>query len=314
MSRPAFARFGEQLKHVVLEHPFPGTTLLPRDNYTVMSQEQRDFFLRPGKAPISKEFLIEQWTRSQIERGFRNLENQWIPQEDDIIIVADSDEIPLPSILVAMQHCEVPVFAEAKRRMTAGEDAKQACQGAKLALMAQVYEYFMDCPVTKPIWWHPDAMPAACVMKGGFDFEDVRTGGSSTMTNNVAARHLHNLWMSLEDIAFKYASYAEPRALGLDSGLDVETNQEMMWRACDPQAPDIGPGDWHMRLRPSNDFIREDNRRGHSLPAEMRRGIDEPIAILKERPELAEKLMWSGHGEKRNPFVGKPGGNNSFRR
>lgn len=315
MSRPAFERFGEQLVHIVLEHPFPGTSLKQRAGYQEMSPEQKNFFLRPGKTPRGGLFQIEQWSRAQIERGFKDSEGRWLPNDDDIVIYADSDEIPMPSILVAMQHCEVPVFAEAKRKMAAGENATEVCERAKLALKSQVYEYFLDCPVKQPVWWHPDAIPATCVLNGAFDLEDVRIRGTSKMTKNIAARHLHNLGMSPEDIIFKYASYAEPRAPGHDSGLDVETNQEMMWRVCDPRAPELGPGDWHMRVRPSNALIRtgeKQNARGYSQPAEMRRGIDETFAILKERPELAEKFMWSGHGEKRNPFVGKQGGENSF--
>jgi hypothetical protein len=156
---------------------------------------------------------------------------------------------------------------------------------------------------------------ARCLMNGEMDFEDVRTGGRYMISpsEKVAARHLHNVGMSLQDIVFKYGHYVEPRARGLDSGLDAETNEEMMWRSCDPSAPELGPGSWYMSLRPSNDFLNPRNGRGFNLEAEgLRRGLDIPFALLEERPELAGEFLWRGHAELKNPFAGRDGGTNYF--
>jgi hypothetical protein len=306
---PGFRQFGDQLRRVELESPTNGKTL-PQ-----LSAEEYNSLLRPGKSPLNSGFVLEQWTRAQMKRGFKDAQGNWEMHEKDVVIVADSDEIPLPHFLAALQYCEVPSFERVNRMLDEGQDQSLACRhGSVVALQSQVYEYFADCPTAKPRWYHPNVALARCLMNGVVDFEDVRTGGSymAGLTGRVAARHLHNVGMSPEDIVFKYGHYVEPRARGLDSGLDVETNEEMMWRACDPGAPEIGPGSWHMRLRPSNDFIDPGNRRGFGAPAEDRRGVETPFVALEQRPELADRFLWKGHAELRNRFVGRPGGTNHF--
>lgn len=307
-SSPEFARFGDQLRHLVLESPIPGKTL-PQLNWT-----EWESLLRPGKKPLNKGFVLEQWTRAHLIDGLKDAQGRWETNEADIVLIADSDEIPLPHSLTAMQWCEVPQFESARRDLRAGKPAAAACPKAKLSLVSQVYEYFVDCPTVKPFWVRPNAILAECLMNGAIDTEEVRTRGMGGSMSRVAARHVHNLGMSLEEIIFKYSHYVEPRVPRLDSGLDRETNQEMMWRGCDPTAPEIGPGQWHMTKRPSNDYISRTNRRGYmSLVDERgRRQLERPFALLLERPELAGRFIWKGHAELGNPFVGKSGGNHTF--
>jgi len=178
----------------------------------------------------------------------------------------------------------------------------QACSSqAKVLLKSQVFEYYVDCPMTRPIWWHPDAMPAVCLMEGGLDLEDVRTGSSGDMTRPTGARHLHNFGMSTEDVIFKYSHYVEA---GGGEGMHAAEHEERRWRACDPTAPPIGPAGWHSAVRPATDLIRPDNARGFAEAPESRRGVSREFALLRERPELAARAYWKGHGEKENTFVG----------
>jgi len=314
MSLPGFRRFGDQLRRVELENPITNGKLV-----SDLSEEEFDALKRPGKDQPYRWLVIEQWQRAQMERGFKDSHGEWEMDENDIVVVTDSDEIPLPHFLAALQYCEVPSFESVKRKLDGGLPlpGKFACQGSTLAMRSQVYEYFVDCPTRKPTWLHPNVALARCLMNGVIDFEDVRSGLSfrGQMPNSVAGRHLHNVGMSLQDIVFKYGHYAEPRVHGIDSGLSIFTNEEMMWRGCDPKAPDIGPDSWYMRVRPSNDFLRTDSGRGMCplmYSREEHRGLDIPFAILEERPELTDQLYWRGHAELRNPFTGKSGGSNYF--
>ncbi|CAK0859443.1 unnamed protein product, partial [Prorocentrum cordatum] len=309
MSSPRFRRFGDQLRRVELESPTGGKTL------SQLSVAERSSLLRSGREPLNSAFVLEQWTRAQMEQGFKDSHGNWEMEEGDIVIVADSDEIPLRHFLAALQYCEVPSFKMVNLMLDQGMEHTLACRGAVVPLRSQVYEYFMDCPTKQPIWMRPNVALARCLMNGEMDFEDVRTSSRhrTSPPRKVAARHLHNVGMSLQDIVFKYGHYVEPRTEFLDSGLDVETNQEMMWRGCDPRAPELGPGSWYMSLRPSNDFIDPRNARGYCVEYEgLRRGLDLPFALLEERPELAGGLLWRGHAELRNPFAGRKGGTNYF--
>eukprot|EP00959_Pyramimonas_sp_CCMP1952_P295984 6191522-Pyramimonas_sp.AAC.1 len=84
------------------------------------------------------------------------------------------------------------------------------------------------------------------------------------MTPVVASRHIHNIAMSTDDVIYK---------------LTAPTIDEMRWRPCDLNAPDIWPGGWYMDVRPSNELVDLRNKRGHHLPEEQRRGNDEPPAL-----------------------------------
>ena len=97
MSLPRFRRFGDQLRHVELESPTKGKTL------SELSVAERASLLRSGKEPLNSEFVLEQWTRAQIEQGFKDSRGNWEMDESDIVIVADSDEIPLRHFLAALQ-------------------------------------------------------------------------------------------------------------------------------------------------------------------------------------------------------------------
>lgn len=308
ISDPRWDPYRPRLRHLVLESPLSTSQELEE-----MGPEMKDALRRPGHKAEKDNFLIEQWVRSQMHRGLRDLAGAWDVRADDILIVADSDEIPLRESLAALLECENPTFARVRSQLAQGAAPRDVCaKDAKVLLASQVFEYYTDCPIQKPVWWHPDAVLAACVTDGGLDMEEVRTGSSGEMTPVCAARHVHNLFMSNEDIVFKYKQYAEPRKPDLDAGLDSATNDEMRWRACDAKAPDLGTGGWHMAFRPSNDFVDQGNRRGFYLPAEKRRGVDRPFALLAQRPELAEKAYWRGHGELVNPFVGKPAGPHDY--
>ncbi|CAK0803290.1 unnamed protein product, partial [Prorocentrum cordatum] len=310
MSDARWKRYGDKLRHVVLENPIPewNPKLFPK-----WSSEQRDKLSRPGHHQSTDPFILEEWIRAQFQRGLQDSAGTWELHKEDILIVADSDEIPLRESLVALAECESPVFAEVKRKLAGGRKPQDACvKDAKVLLRSQVFEYYIDCPTTVPAWWHPDAILAVCVMDGGIDMQEVRTGSSGSMTPVVASRHIHNFAMSNDEVIFKYTHYAEPRVPGLDAGLSAPTIDEMRWRACDPNAFDIGPGGWYMDVRPSNELVNPANTRGYHLPAEQRRGIDRPLALLEERPELAAKIFWKGHDEHVNPFVGKPGGHHDF--
>ncbi|CAK0867834.1 unnamed protein product [Prorocentrum cordatum] len=310
MSEARWKRYGDKLRHIVLESPVQSGThkLFPK-----WSSEQRDKLSRPGHHHGGDLSLLEEWTRAQLQGGLQDSAGAWELHKEDILIVADSDEIPLRESLVALVDCESTVFAEVKRKLAGGIKPQDACaKDAKVLLHSQVFEYYIDCPTTVPAWWHPDAILAVCVMDGGIDMEEVRTGSSGSMTSVVASRHIHNFAMSNDDVIFKYTHYMEPRVAGLDAGLSAPTIDEMRWRACDPNAPDIGPGGWYMDVRPSNEFVNPNNKRGYQLRAEQRRGIDRPFALLEEKPELAAKTFWKGHDEHVNPFVGKPGGHHDF--
>ncbi|CAK0810863.1 unnamed protein product [Prorocentrum cordatum] len=310
MSDARWKRYGDKLRHVVLENPIPewNPKLFPK-----WSSEQRDKLSRPGHHQSTDPFILEEWIRAQFQRGLQDSAGTWELHKEDILIVADSDEIPLRESLVALAECESTAFAEVKRKLAGGRKPQDACvKDAKVLLLSQVFEYYIDCPTTVPAWWHPDAILAVCVMDGGIDMQEVRTGSSGSMTPVVASRHIHNFAMSNDEVIFKYTHYAEPRVPGLDAGLSAPTIDEMRWRACDPNAFDIGPGGWYMDVRPSTELVNPANTRRYHLPAEQRRGIDRPLALLEERPELAAKIFWKGHDEHVNPFVGKPGGHHDF--
>lgn len=311
ISLPAFQRFGDQLRHLELENPMPKGKLVSN-----LSDEEFKALKRPGKDQPHG-LVLEQWQRAQMERGFKDSQGNWEMDENDIVVVTDSDEIPLRHYLAALRYCENDNFEAAKSELDAGVDKWDACAMGSTPLRSQVYEYFADCPVRKPDWLQPRAALARCLINGALDVEDVRTRRDirSRIPYSVAGRHLHNVGMSNEDIAFKYSHYAEPRAPGVDSGLIATENEEMAWRACSPKAPHIGPSAWHMRTRPSNDFIRTDNGRGYTRlmqSADEHRGLNVAFAIEEERPELKNMLYWKGHAEFRNPFVGRSAGPNSF--
>jgi len=312
MSLPAFQRFGDKLHHLELENPLPSGKLVPD-----LSEDEFNALKRPGKDQPYRGLAIEQWQRAQMERGFKDSQGKWEMDENDIMVVTDSDEIPLRHYLAALRYCENDNFEAAKGMLDAGVDKRDACAMGSQSLRFQVYEYFADCPVKKPDWLQPGIALARCVMNGAIDSEDVRTRRDqrSSISYSVSGRHLHNVGMSNEDIAFKYSHYAEPRRPGLDSGLVAAENEEMAWRACSLRAPRIGPTAWHMDTRPSNDFLRTDNGRGYCAmvrSGDEHRGLDVAFAIEEERPELKRMLYWRGRAELRNPFLGKGAGPNSF--
>merc|ERR1719408_844738 len=118
--------------------------------------------------------------------------------------------------------------------------------------------------------------------------------------------------MAIPDIIFKYTHYNEPRNPKHDAGLDVATHQEMQWRACDPTAPDLGPHNWHMSVRPGNDVISPRGiARGFSAGPEQRVGLDAPFALVAEQPRITSRFFWKGANERSNPYVGKGPGNHS---
>mmetsp|Transcript_3860 Transcript_3860/g.10135 ORF Transcript_3860/g.10135 Transcript_3860/m.10135 type:complete len:445 (-) Transcript_3860:146-1480(-) len=312
MSLPAFRRFGDQLRHVELENPIRNGKLV----YS-LSEEEFNALKRPGKDQPYRSLVIEQWQRAQMERGFKDSQGQWDIDENDVVVVTDSDEIPLRHYLAALRYCENDDFEAAKSMLDAGVDKRDACALGSTPMRLQVYEYFADCPVRKPDWLKPKVAMARCLINGAIDFEEVRTGRNfrTRLPYSAAGRHLHNVGMSNADIAFKYGHYAEPRVRGRDSGLVASENEEMAWRACSAMAPRIGRTAWHMSTRPSNDFLRIDNARGLFAlmqSAAEHRGLDVAFAIEEERPELKGKLYWKGRAELRNPFVGSGAGPNSF--
>lgn len=306
LSEARWQRYLPKLRHIVLESPTAGTPL------ELLSQQQRQSLERPGHALMNHAQHLEQWTRAQLKRGLQNSSGSWDMDPDDILLVADSDEIPLRETLVALVECESPNFARVRNARAAKDDMREACKkNAKVLLKSQVFEYYLDCPTMQPVWWHPDAVLASCVMEGGLDVEDVRTGSSGTQTPHLASRHVHNLGMSDDDVIFKYAHYAEARMPG-ESGLTTAEQDEMRWRACDPQAPQLGPANWHMKKRPFADFVSGANRRGWQVPEIRRRGVSKPFALLRERSDLAHRFYWTGYAERENPFVGGHGGPHSF--
>lgn len=295
LAESRWQRYAPKLRHIVLEMSPPPEALR-----------------RPGH-DFDARFALEQWTRAQMSRGLQGIGGDWDVQPDDIVLVADSDEIPTRESLLALAECESQTFARVRTARAAGADMREACaQDAKVLLKSQVFEYYADCPTKRPIWWHPDAVLAACVMEGGMDMEDVRTGSSGRLTSPVASRHVHNFGMSIEDIIFKYGHYSEALVPGEAAGLEAAEHEEMRWRACDPRAPELGPGGWHMGRRPFLDLLRRGNARGRLGGPSTRRGLERPFALLRERPELAEKVYWKGHGERSNPFVGGTGGQHAF--
>eukprot|EP00928_Gymnodinium_smaydae_P062910 TRINITY_DN46640_c0_g1_i1.p1 TRINITY_DN46640_c0_g1~~TRINITY_DN46640_c0_g1_i1.p1 ORF type:complete len:480 (-),score=56.20 TRINITY_DN46640_c0_g1_i1:12-1418(-) len=314
MSDPRFSRFREKLRHIVIEHPAPGITLFKWTREE--ERTARKILSRPGGKSdnIETNRLLETWQRTQIAKGFMNERGDWEMLEDDIVLIADGDEIPLRESLAALKECENPIFEGVQRKLSMGVDAKKACEKrAKVLLKSQMFEYYLDCPTTFPTWWHPDSILAVCLTRGELDTEDVRTGSpDGVMTEPVAARHVHNLGMSNKDVINKYLHYAEPRQAEIDSGTNDETLDEERWRACADDAPSIGPDNWYMDVKPSNSLIRDDNSRGYQTEAKNRQGLDRPFALMLERPALRESLYWRGHGERINTFVGKPGGTKSY--
>eukprot|EP00747_Dinoflagellata_sp_TGD_P081733 gnl/TRDRNA2_/TRDRNA2_161429_c0_seq4.p1 gnl/TRDRNA2_/TRDRNA2_161429_c0~~gnl/TRDRNA2_/TRDRNA2_161429_c0_seq4.p1 ORF type:complete len:441 (-),score=46.29 gnl/TRDRNA2_/TRDRNA2_161429_c0_seq4:38-1360(-) len=282
----------------------------------------RQVRLKAGKRPPGKGdwkgYEVQMFQRSQIGEGFKGNSGEWEMQAGDIVIIADSDEIPLKETLAALLECDNPTFSQVKLKINDGENPKEVCaKDAKMILRSQAFEYYLDCPTNKG-WFHPDAMLAECLMHGDIDTEDVRTSSSGQTTGPIAARHIHNVGLTIPDIIFKYSHYNEPRKPGLDAGLDVATHQEMQWRACDPTAPDLGPHNWHMSVRAGNDLIMPRGiARGFAKPPEKRVGLDAPFALLAdlltEQPGMTSRFLWKGVNEHSNPYVGKGPGNHSVR-
>lgn len=313
---PSLKQFSERLRHVVFETP-PWPHSISASHLTAQEKDTiQERFRRPGKQPIAAahfNFAIEKYQRSEIARGFKNEKGKWGMQNSDIVLIADSDEIPLREALVGLMECMNPTFERVKSRIAKGEDAKAVCaKDAKVLLKSQVFEFYLDCPVKVPVWWHPDAILADCMMNGDIDAEDVRTGSSGMMTQNVAARHVHNLGLSSDSIAHKYTHYSEPNVIGLDAFPDASSRDEMSWRTCDSNAPDIGPNFWHTKLRPDNYFVKGDNGRGYAVPADERVGLDRPLKFLAEAsPSQLEHFYWK-HAGRSNAWVGKGPGNRTY--
>eukprot|EP00747_Dinoflagellata_sp_TGD_P108097 gnl/TRDRNA2_/TRDRNA2_170313_c1_seq8.p1 gnl/TRDRNA2_/TRDRNA2_170313_c1~~gnl/TRDRNA2_/TRDRNA2_170313_c1_seq8.p1 ORF type:complete len:451 (+),score=47.55 gnl/TRDRNA2_/TRDRNA2_170313_c1_seq8:37-1353(+) len=314
LSLPEYRRFLPKLRQIIFKDP--GIVICPGCNYnhTVVKQ----LFKRPGKPLENLDMAIEEFQRTQIVAGFKNDDGAWELQPSDIVIIADSDEIPLRESLAALLVCDIPAFSNVAQRIKRGDDPKKVCkEDAKILLKSQVYEYYADCPTTS-VWWHPDAILADCLIQGDIDTQDVRIGSSGSLTGPIAARHVHNMGMSFEDIVHKYTYYAESGTIGVDAGFDIATHQEMSWRACDPAAPQIGPYNWTMSVQPNDDFRRTYNDRGFQLDPSQSIGLDRPLSLVAEQTEperhlmMISKLFWKGTNEASNPYKNAIPGNNTY--
>ena len=95
---PELKRFSKKLRRVVFDPP--PTPLQSTDSETI-----KERFGRPGKKWMFPNFAIEEYQRAQIAKGFKSKKGKWEMRNDDIVIIADADEVPLREVLVGMTLC-----------------------------------------------------------------------------------------------------------------------------------------------------------------------------------------------------------------
>merc|ERR1719272_2442127 len=103
-----------------------------------------------------------------IENGQRRLIGEVFKDElrsGDIVIVADIDEVVTPEALQALLKCEPPSFLEAKTDLKNGKVPCGRNSRTKVLFKSQYMYFHIDCPIEK-VWWHPDAVPADCLLHG----------------------------------------------------------------------------------------------------------------------------------------------------
>lgn len=257
---------------------------------------------------MSWTYATERVQREWLKHGFRGGDGKMEPVPGDVIMVADGDEIPTREVMQALVDCDVTHFVESRKQIAAGRNPCRDKGGkVKVLMRTQVFQSYFDCPVKAPLWWHPDAIMAECILNGEWTMENVRTRGGGVMTGPWSGRHVHNFYDD-EGLAKKYRHYMHACAT-YEASCHPEQGffREMRWRACDPDAPDLGMYWWHMDKRPLNEFV--DKKQGRMLPDQLPPGLGFAL-VDQQRPESLKKFFWSTYGQDHNgPWVGKYKGN-----
>jgi len=228
-------------------------------------------------------------------------------EKEDVVILTDQDEVPTRVSLRALAECNPPPFKAPR--------AGGSCAKPKVAFRTQSYIFNFDCATQEGetgLWWHPDAVPAECVMNGDWDLQEVRTkDGGSFMTEPWTGRHLHN-FMTDKALVNKYQHYAHP-CIMIEATCHLESWAELRWRTCDPKAPELGGSDWHTQWMPEEDWFlhhrvspREVSAKSPHLPR---------MEAMRTEPELFAKFLWAGSNEIGNPWRNTTkGGKHTFAR
>jgi hypothetical protein len=227
--------------------------------------------------------------RKLIAEGFKDLATGVTElSEEDVVMVADLDEVPTRDAMRALSECEPPQFSAAKHDFRSGQKPCEEGKQNKVLFKSQYVYFYVDCPITH-LWWHPDAVSAVCLLHGGWSTYDVRMGMSGTMTEPVASFHLHNVGRTDKQLEFKYKTYGEP-CQESDAVCHPGHMPEMRKRVCDNATTPLGPDNWSFKERALNDLV--DGTRGwHN--GETAASFKSFLTIVAEKPQQFAHFFWA---------------------